>query len=81
MSADQKPESAIPYSEIPRRNRIDQMSQAERMIYDAVGAVEMMGAHPRLSDAVVKLGEARAAVADFVDEQLEQPESPEESLR
>lgn len=53
--------------QIPRRNRIDQFSTGEKAIFDAVQTVEAMGAHPRLTDAVVLLGQAREAVADYVD--------------
>lgn len=52
---------------IPRRNRMDQWTPAEKAIFDAVQAVEAAGAHPRLTDAVVFLGQARDAVADYVD--------------
>lgn len=61
-------DSKIPFSVVPRRNRIDLMTPAEKAIYDAVGLVESMGAHVRLTDAVVLLGQARSAVADYVDE-------------
>jgi hypothetical protein len=52
---------------IPRRNRMDLYTPAEKAISDAVQAVEMAGAHPRLTDAVNLLQEAQKAVADFVD--------------
>lgn len=58
----------IPVSEtLPRRIRIDMFTPAERAIYDAQQAVEMAGAHPRLTDAANLLSQARDAVADFVD--------------
>jgi hypothetical protein len=53
--------------DIPRRSRIDQMTPAERAIYDALGVVEAAGADVRLTDAVVLLQAARERVADFVD--------------
>jgi hypothetical protein len=53
--------------DIPRRSRIDQMTPAERAIYDAMGVVEAAGADVRLTDAVVLLQAARERVADFVD--------------
>lgn len=43
------------------------MTPAEKAIYDAVQEVEKMGADTRLTNAVVKLAEARESVADFVD--------------
>ena len=52
---------------IPRRNRIDQFTPAEKGIWDAVQAVEALPADPRLTDAVVLLARAREKVADFVD--------------
>ncbi len=52
---------------IPRRARIDQMTDAERAIREAIGAVELLPADVRLTDAVVLLGAAKESVADFVD--------------
>lgn len=54
-------------SEIPRRCRMDLWTPAERSIFDAVQAVEAVGAHPLLTDAVVMLTAARRKVADFID--------------
>lgn len=54
-------------NEIPRRCQTDQWTPAERAIQAAVDEVEQMGADERLTRAVVLLGEARSAVADFVD--------------
>lgn len=53
--------------EIPRRVRVDKFTSAERAIYDAIQAVEAVGADVRLTDAVVLLGAAQSSVADFVD--------------
>ena len=53
----------------PRRNRVDLMVKAERMIFDAVGEVETMGCDTKLTDAVVLLSKARGKIADYVDEQ------------
>lgn len=53
--------------EIPRRNRMDQWTPAERAIFDAVQAVEAVGADVRLTDAVVLLLAARDSVADYID--------------
>jgi hypothetical protein len=52
---------------IPRRNQVNQWTDAERKIQDAVEAVEYMPADVRLTDAVVLLGAARNLVADYVD--------------
>lgn len=54
-------------SEIPRRNRMDLWSPAERAIFEAIQAVESVGAHPLLTQAVVMLGKARDRVSDFID--------------
>ena len=55
---------------IPRRICLDLMTPAELAIIEAVRAVEEAGAHPRLTDAVNLLSQARDAVADFVDLQV-----------
>lgn len=56
--------------QIPRRIRLDRMSTAERLIYDAVQEVERVGADVRLTEAVILLQQARDKVADYVDEKL-----------
>ena len=53
--------------DIPRRARIDRWVPAEQAIQDAVEAVEALPADERLTKAVTLLGEARHAVADYVD--------------
>lgn len=53
---------------IPRSANLERFSPAERAIYDATAAVERMPADPRLTEAVVLLGQARAKVAAFVDD-------------
>lgn len=50
-----------------RRARVDQLTPAERAIYDATIAVEALPADTRLTNAVVMLSQARANVADYVD--------------
>lgn len=52
---------------IPRRDRIDLFTPAERAIWDATQAVEQAGCDVRLTAAVNLLHEARAQVADYVD--------------
>ena len=51
----------------PRRNRLDLFTDAEKAIWDATHAVEAVGAHPLLTDAVNLLAQARDKVADFVE--------------
>lgn len=51
----------------PRRAKMDEWTPAERAIYDAMQAVEKVGAHPLLTDAVILLSQARDKVADYVE--------------
>ena len=55
--------------EIPRRNRVDQMVDAELAIRHAIACVEAMPADERLTAAVMLLDQARNKVSDFVDSQ------------
>jgi hypothetical protein len=52
----------------PRRSCINKFTPAEKAIWDAAQAVEALPAHVRLTDAVILLGQAREAVADYVDD-------------
>lgn len=61
---------------IRRRNCIDKMTPAELAIYDAVAAVECVGADVRLTDAINLLHAAREKVADYVDGQLAKQAKP-----
>lgn len=54
-------------NEISRRIDIKRNTPAELAIREAVHAVEMTGAHPLLTDAVILLDQARGKVADYVD--------------
>lgn len=51
----------------PRRARVNLMTKAERLILEAAWAVEELGAHELLTDAVNLLSQARDKVADFVE--------------
>lgn len=53
--------------EIPRRIDLQRMTPAELAIRVATLAVEEVGAHPLLTEAVILLGQAREKVADYVD--------------
>lgn len=53
--------------QFPRRICVDQLTPAEKAIYDAVQAVESLQPDVRLTEAVILLQSAREAVADFVD--------------
>ena len=55
-------------NEIPRRAYLDRLIPAERSIYDAIQLVEALGADVRLTDVVVRLGEAKDKLADYVDD-------------
>lgn len=52
----------------PRRSRLDLCEPAEKAIYDAMQEVEKIGADERLTNAVVKLQEAKELVSDYIDE-------------
>lgn len=52
----------------PRRSRLDLCEAAEKIIYDAIQEVEKLGADERLTNAVVKLSEAKELVSDYIDE-------------
>ena len=54
-----------------RRNNLQLMAPAEKAIYDVMQLVEEMGADVKLTDAIVKLGEAKDHISDYLDE-LEQ---------
>ena len=55
------------YKDVPRRNRVSEMTAAELAIRIAIEVVEAAGCDVRLTDAVVLLGRAQERVADFVD--------------
>lgn len=66
----EKPAIELPKSSaygFPRRQCLYLMTPAELAIYNAVQAVEEVGADPLLTDAVVLLQQARDKVADYVD--------------
>lgn len=50
-----------------RRNQLDKCTPAELAIYKAMEEVEKAGADVKLTDAIIKLQEAKELVADFVD--------------
>lgn len=54
-------------NEIPRRCFVDKHVPAEKAIHEAIGAVEVMGADPLLTEAVTLLSQAKDKVSDFVD--------------
>lgn len=54
-------------NEVPRRNRLCLLTSAELAIYEAMGEVEKAGADERLTNALIKLKEAKDLVSDFVD--------------
>lgn len=56
--------------EIPRRNRMDKWSTAEKAIYDAIQEVEKMGCDIRLTEVVIKLSEAQNSIADYIDAEI-----------
>jgi hypothetical protein len=60
----------MPDNKFPRRSCVYLLMPAEKAVYDAVQAVENVGADVRLTDAVVLLQLAREKLADYFDEQL-----------
>jgi hypothetical protein len=60
----------------PRRQRLDYSQHTERIIDHAVSEIEELGAHPRLTDAVTLLAEARDALSDWLDEQIGDGDAP-----
>ena len=55
-------------SDPERRSKLWLNTPAELAIYNAINEVEKIGADVRLTDAVMKLQEAKELVADFVDD-------------
>jgi hypothetical protein len=53
---------------IPRRSNMLRWIPAEKSIHDVIQQVESLGAHIRLTDAVVLLTQAKDAVADWAEE-------------
>lgn len=56
-------------NQIPRRNRLDLNTPAEKAIYDAIQEVEKLPADVKLTEAVTLLAKAKDLVSDFVDAQ------------
>lgn len=54
----------------PRRIRVDLNTKAETAIRNAINEVEIIGADPLLTDAVILLQQAKEKVADYIDNQL-----------
>lgn len=67
------PELPLPrfYGDWPRRIQIDKATPQESAIRAARDAVESMGCHPLLTEAVVALGAALEKVADYLE--MERP--------
>jgi len=54
-------------NEIGRRSYINKLTGEELMLRDCVTAIENLGAHPKLTDAVAAVQMARTCLADWVD--------------
>jgi len=70
--------TSVMSDQIPRRVRLDQMTPEELAIYNLVGEIEALGAHPILTDVVNLLGRARGKLADWVD--LQEAEAKSEAF-
>lgn len=60
----------------PRRACLDYCKPVELAIDKAMEEVENMPADVRLTEAVIKLWEARDLVSDFIDEEIEKEQNP-----
>ena len=60
----------------PRRRRIDLASPVEQKIRAAMAEVESLGADVRLTNAAIKLEEAKDLVADYIEAHIKNPEPP-----
>lgn len=56
--------------EMPRRCQLDKNTPAELAIRSAIGAIEELGADPRLTNIVIELSTALQHLHDWVDDQL-----------
>jgi hypothetical protein len=54
-------------NDFPRRNNLDLCKPAELAIYNAIIEVEKLGASTNLTDAIIKLQEAKDLISDFID--------------
>lgn len=61
--------------DIPRRNKLWQNTPEELAIRDMVGRIERLGADPLLTDCVVLLAAAKDKLGDWVDAQLQKPDT------
>lgn len=52
-----------------RRNDINEMFAAELAIREAMLEVESLGAHVKLTNAMVLLAQAKEEVSDYIDDQ------------
>lgn len=50
-----------------RRNDLSLMTPAEKAIHDAIVEVEKVGAHPTLTDIVLKLSNAKDELSDYIE--------------
>lgn len=51
----------------PRRNQLDKCIPEENAIREVINKIEVLGAHPLLTECVTLLGDAREKLADWVD--------------
>lgn len=51
-----------------RRNQLDKCSPVELLIYTTITKVEKMESDVRLTNAIIKLNEARNWIADYIDD-------------
>lgn len=51
----------------PRRSVVEEMTPVEKLIFDTIGEIEKLGADVRLTNAQIKLQEAKDLIGDFED--------------
>ena len=56
--------------DFPRRNRIDLNTKAELAVSNAIKEVEEVGADVSLTNAVIKLMEAKTLLSNYIDLQI-----------
>ncbi|HCR72171.1 MAG TPA: hypothetical protein DIW23_12055 [Anaerolineae bacterium] len=54
-------------NDVPRRIVYELMTKEEKELFNIVGEIEKLGAHPLLTDCVVLLIDARRKLSDWVD--------------
>lgn len=54
-------------NDFPRRNQVDKMLPAEKLIFDAMQEIEKLGADEKLTDAQILISKAKNLIGDYID--------------